>query len=41
VAHRNDDVTAVASGLQPGERVTVAAPPDAELLLAALRDGTE
>jgi len=41
VAHRNDDVTAVASGLQPGERVTVAAPPDADLLLAALRDGTE
>jgi cobalt-zinc-cadmium efflux system membrane fusion protein len=41
VAYRNDDVTAVASGLQPGERVAVAAPPDADLLLAALREGTE
>ena len=40
VAHRNDDVTAVASGLEAGDRVTVTAPPEADVLLAALRDGT-
>ena len=41
VAYRNDDVTAVASGLAPGERVAVSAPPDADQLLAAIGGGTE
>ena len=34
VAYRNDDVTAIASGLQPGDRVAVTPPRDAELLPA-------
>ena len=41
VAYRNDDVTAVASGLAPGERVTVAAPPGRRPVAGGLRDGTE
>jgi HlyD family secretion protein len=41
VAYRNDDVTAVASGLAPGERVAVTAPPDADQLLAAMGGGTK
>ena len=34
VAYRNDDVTAIASGLQPGDRVAVTPPRDADLLPA-------
>jgi hypothetical protein len=41
VAYRNDDVTAVASGLAPGERVAVTAPPDADRLLAAMGSDTK
>ena len=40
VAHRNDDVTAIASGLSPGERVAVTAPRDADQLLLALEGST-
>jgi len=40
VAHRNDEVTAVASGLTPGERVALAPPPDADDQHAALEGGT-
>jgi HlyD family secretion protein len=40
VAHRNDDVTAIASGLSPGERIAVTAPRDADQLLAALEGST-
>ncbi len=40
VAYRNDEVTAVASGLAAGERVAVSAPPDAPTLLAALDGAT-
>lgn len=39
IAHRNDDTTAVASGLRPGERVALAPPADADRRLAAL-EGT-
>ncbi len=38
IAHRNDDITAIASGLTPGERVAVAPPDDAEQRLAVLED---
>lgn len=40
IAHRNDESSAVASGLSAGERVALAPPPDAEQRLAALEDGT-
>ncbi|MCC6165065.1 MAG: hypothetical protein IT182_17095 [Acidobacteria bacterium] len=40
IAHRNDDVTAVAAGLEPGERVAVAPPADAEERLTALEGRT-
>jgi multidrug resistance efflux pump len=40
VAYRNDEVTAIASGLSPGERVAVTAPRDADQLFAAL-EGTK
>lgn len=38
VAHRNDDITAIASGLQPGDRVALAPPADADQRLAALEE---
>lgn len=40
VSYRTDDVTAVASGLNPGDRVAVTAPKDADALLATLAEGT-
>lgn len=40
VAYRNDEVTAIASGLAPGDRVAVTAPPDADALLTTLEEGT-
>ena len=39
VAHRNDDMTAVASGLSVGDRVALTPPADAEARLAALEEG--
>lgn len=40
VAYRNDEVTAVASGLAAGERVAVTAPAEADRLLTTLEEGT-
>ncbi len=40
VAFRNDDITAVASGLAPGDRVAVTQPEDAEARLQALEGAT-
>jgi HlyD family secretion protein len=40
VSHRNDDITAIASGLSPGERVAVTAPRDADQLLTSLEGST-
>ncbi len=40
VAHRNDEVTAVASGLTPGDRVALAPPADADQQLATLEETT-
>lgn len=40
VSYRTDEVTAVASGLRPGERVAVTAPKHADQLLAMLDGGT-
>lgn len=40
VAHRNDEMSAIASGLKPGDRVAVTPPADADQRLAALDEVT-
>ena len=40
VAHRNDEMSAIASGLEPGDRVAVTAPADAERQLQQLEGTT-